>query len=101
MVKIIVFSMAKSLFSRVNPLRMAPWRHLRRLFGKSALAEAATAQNACCAAAMMVLTFGQRRRGREKMKIEDMMYVIYSGWWFGTFFIFHIVYGIIIPYHPN
>jgi len=77
------------------------WRHLRRLFGKSALAEAATAQNACCAAAMMVLTFGQRRRGREKMKIEDMMYVIYSGWWFGTFFIFHIVYGIIIPYHPN
>ena len=31
-----------------------------RLFGNAALARAATAQNACCALAMLLLTFGQR-----------------------------------------
>lgn len=33
-----------------------------RLYGKSALAQAATAQNAMCAMAMIILTFGQRHK---------------------------------------
>ena len=35
-----------------------------RLYGKSALAQAATAQNAMCAMAMIILTFGQRHDGK-------------------------------------
>eukprot|EP00438_Fugacium_kawagutii_P021204 Skav201601 [mRNA] locus=scaffold152:827478:836949:+ [translate_table: standard] len=40
---------------------------LTELFGKSALAKAATAQNAFCAAAMLLLTFGQRLAPKAQM----------------------------------
>ena len=29
--------------------------------------------------------------------IYNVIYIYISGWWFGTFFIFHFIYGIILP----